>query len=345
MTDVASDGRVLVLSATWRQAHSEAAFVLRTLAGALSRHVAVDVLVPGDPDFTTADGLFDPRGGGRGSREGTWPDPGSTAWPFPKDDEDPFVLAVVDARDAGARGVLDRHAPDLPVVAVASGVEAADWHDGTVVSPSGLGLHVPVNPLATERPHNGFGFTDYVLVLTDRVAGHADPQSGGAGAEAAGGAGGAGDTEEDPTPLAAWLIARFPRLHVVVVEDAEASAWRNRSLQGTVHVDTRTDLWRLMAHARATVDLHPGPLVGRECVESLRLGTPVVAPATAEPLAGVGGIVAFDDVPGLLASVEALEDPHNRAALGSRGREEADARHGDAVAFTRRVGEVLAGLA
>ena len=59
--------------------------------------------------------------------------------------------------------------------------------------------------------------------------------------------------------MVAWLTARFPDKEVVVVEDATAAVWRGRVLRGIVDVYTRTDLWRLVAHARVTVDLAPGP--------------------------------------------------------------------------------------
>ena len=121
---------------------------------------------------------------------------------------------------------------------------------------------MPINPLAATHRHNGLGFTGYLLVLSDRVG---SPEV------------------SPPTPMAAWLTARFPDKEVVVVEDAAAAVWRGRVLRGIVDVYTRTDLWRLVAHARVTVDLSPGPIIARECVESLRFGTPIVVPQTVPP--------------------------------------------------------------
>ena len=95
--------------------------------------------------------------------------------------------------------------------------------------------------------------------------------------------------------MVAWLTARFPDKEVVVVEDATAAVWRGRVLRGIVDVYTRTDLWRLVAHARVTVDLAPGPIIARECIESLRFGTPIVVPAesAARPHADAGGGMTF----------------------------------------------------
>ncbi len=172
-------GRVLVLSRTWWLPRSESAFVLRTLSGALSRHVTVDVLTPGPESSTIADGLFDVRTLGGVGTAASWPRPfdvspeevrGSIA-------ERP-VAALVEAGDGFALELLARHEPELPTILV--GVdpdEAAAALSASTggkpprsvgLSPLDVGLHVPVNPLAAQRPHNGFGFTDYLLVLTDR---------------------------------------------------------------------------------------------------------------------------------------------------------------------------------
>ena len=333
-------GRVVVVSRTWWTAGGEPAFVLRALAGALSRHAEVDVVAPGPPG-TIPDGLFDVPGTGTADGRGEWPEPPSAPWDGEGSGRLPPLAAVVDQGDVAGARLVGHHLPGVPVLLVGAGGDPAtqappgDGRDTVTgrqaarlrTTPRGIGLHVPVNPMAAVRPHNGFGFTGYVLVLTDRAP--AD--------------GGAPDPPASPTALAAWIIARFPGRHVVVVEDAEASAWCNRSRWGSVHIDTRTDLWRLMAHAQVTVDLRPGPLLARECVESLRFGTPIVVPGgtAAAPLAEAGGGRCYDDVAGLLAGVESLADPALRAEASRRGRHEADTRHGDADRFVARVGEVL----
>ena len=107
----------------------------------------------------------------------------------------------------------------------------------------------------------------------------------------------------------------------MVVENAVASVWRARSLRGQITVDTRTDLWRLLAHARLTVDLAPGPLVARECVESLLYGVPVVVPAgtAGARLAALGGGLWFGDEAELIGCVEALDDQQLHGTLAEQG--------------------------
>jgi hypothetical protein len=143
--------------------------------------------------------------------------------------------------------------------------------------------------------------------------------------------------------MAAWLTARFPDKEVVVVEDATAAVWRGRVLRGIVDVYTRTDLWRLVAHARVTIDLAPGPIIARECVESLRFGTPIVVPekSAARPHAEAGGGMTFSGYPELLTGVAHLFDESVRAAMSSRGRSYADTHYGDPRAFVDSVARAL----
>jgi glycosyltransferase involved in cell wall biosynthesis len=316
MGDRRKSGRVAVLSRAWGRADQEAAWVVRQLAGALSRLAEVDVVVPGPPGAPRPDGAFDVHaaGGGTAGGQGEWPESELAGWP----DVPRPTMALVHAGDWGARALLDRFAPDAAVLEV----------DATVRR---VGLHVAVNPLAAERRHNGIGFTGYLLILTDRDA-------GGPGEAAPGRPRG-----ERPTPLAAWVTARFPRLDVVVVENAMAWVWRARSLRGLVGVDTRTDLWRLMAHARMVVDLRPGPLVARECVEAQRFGTPVIVPAgtPAADLAAAGGGLWFRDVAELLGCVAAFGDDAVRDTLGAQGRAVADERYGDPDRFVDRMAAAI----
>lgn len=353
MGDRRSVERIAILSSAWG-AHDEVAFVVRNLAGAASRTGPVDVLVPGRPSPARPDGAFDLVPVGEPSPGHRWPAPDLAAWPSGHT----LSLALVDQADPDLLGLLGRFAPGVPVAALLPGPDTRSGVDAVLavaarppdaggrVMAAGppdagrppdtdgrpdrqagrptmavheVGLHVPVNPLAAGHRHNALGFTDYVLVLSDRRPATADTDT--------------------PTPLAAWLAARFPRRHVVVVEQAVASVWRWRSLRGRVSVDTRTDLWRLIAHAQVVVDLHPGPLVARECVESLRYGTPVVVPAgtAAADLAALGGGLWYRDVAELLACVDAFGDRDLRDTLGTQGRAVAEEHYGDPVGFVDRV--------
>jgi hypothetical protein len=110
---------------------------------------------------------------------------------------------------------------------------------------------------------------------------------------------------------------------------------------------TRMNLWRLIARAAMTVDLRlPGPL-GREAIESMMLGTPVVVPegsAAAEHAeAGNGGL--WFAAPGeMLEQVRYLLDhEEERAALGAAGAMWAEEEHGQTERFVREATRFVLG--
>jgi hypothetical protein len=326
MSDV-DDRATVLLSRSWKLPESELSFVTRALAGAVSRTTPVIVLVPSPFGPAEPDGAFDLIGTGLGP-EGGWPPAPRAQWPDGLSRDGTFI---VDEADHDVLSLLDHHAPGCTVYTVAptegnaerrhlvplrftaSAGSAADF----------IGLHVPINPIAATHRHNGLGFTGYVLVLSDRSA--------------------APDVSP-PSPMVAWLTARFPDLHIVVVEDATAAVWRGRVLRGIVSVYTRTDLWRLLAHARVTIDLAPGRIIARECVESLRFGTPILVPtaSAASAHADAGGGLTFSGYAELLAGVAHLSDDAVRDAMSAQGRRYADAQYGDQTAFVQRVARALA---
>jgi len=335
MAEPGAPGVLCIMGRRWDRRSSETAFVLRALAGAASRQRPVRVLCPGAPGPARPDGAFDVRPVGAGLDPGTWPSPGQASWPA---GPGPSIV-LVEPGDRAALAVARTAAPDAVVLELVASIggpdaEATEADAGLAVTswaaraahargldPAAVfevGLHVPVNGLAAEHRHNGIGVEDYLLVLSDR-----------AGAET--------------TPVAAWLAARFPRETVVVVQDAVASVFLGRALRGRIAVDTRTDLWRFMAHARVTVDLRPGRLVARECVESLRFATPVVVPVgtVGAEHAEAGGGRTYRSLVELFDQLADLADPRRRADLARSGRAVADERYGDAGAFTARVAAAL----
>jgi hypothetical protein len=347
MPETATRPRVALFSDTWGRAHDERGFVARGIAGAVSRTAAVDVFVPGAPGPARPDGGFDLTAVGAPATDDGWPAPDEAELSHPG----PYALAIVDRASPGACRLVRRHLPGVPITTIVSGHEhpppqldgapcAGTMAVGLPPGPAGtdpatganaVGHYVGINALASQRRHVGIGFTGYVLVL-----GGDDHQPG---SDLAGG-------DPDPSALTAWLLSRFTRDVIVVVDDAIATVWRSRSLLGRMTVDSRMDLWRLVSHAAVTVDQAPGALVARECVESLRYGVPVVVPAgtPAAHLAASGGGLWYQDVPELLGCVEALQDPALRTTLGAQGREIADRWYGDAAAFVARVGAAVAAL-
>ncbi len=313
---------------SWLRApESEVAVATRSVAGALSRLVTVDVFVPGDGQ-PFADGAFDvtPIGGGR-----VPPDP-----PVARVPRAPYRAVLVEAGDddaelAAAVGSLAAGAPVLsvgPARIPVDGVLDVGLHD--VGEPTGegpvvhhVGLYARVHPGASGRRHYGLGTVpEYLLVLGDRPGVPTTPS---------------------PSDRARWLLARFPRRYIVVLEGGTARVWRSRSCVAQFDVHTRMDLWILVARAWGVVDLLPGDLFARECVESLRYGVPVVVPArsAADGLAQAAGGMRFSSTADLLSCLDTLGDPGVRAALASRGREVADRWYGDPHGLVARLAGAL----
>ena len=307
----------VVIGCHWRERLSELAFVTRSIAGAATREGPVSVLVPGPVGEIEPDGTFDLEGFGVD---------GALRWP-------PRLAAVgavvVDRltrevatllADAGPRAVFtlststaEVHEPSCRRLHL---VPAPDADPSLLVT-----VHVPVNPAAEQHRHHGFGFTGYLIVLSDRPG---EP--------------------EDPPPAVAWLSAAFPEAEIILVENAVASAWKGRALRGKAHVDTRMDFWRLVAHAALCIDLDPGRCIARECIESLRLGTPIIVPEDSEIAtmhARASGGSTFGDPAELLTAVGRLQNENERSAASDAGRRYADAWYGDAGALVERVRMLL----
>jgi hypothetical protein len=313
----------VVLSASWQRPHSELAFVTRALAGAASRTGSVHVVTPTQSGTVKADGAFDLLGLGA-APGGGWPEPAAIRWPRPLEGQ---VAWIVDEPDQGARSLVDVFGNDqvaFSVARVPGGIGEPVRQLGLVGSAegNGIGLHVPINPLAGGHRHMGLGFTGYILVLTDRSA---------------------TPSVEPPTAAVSWLTSRFYDHHVVVVEGGAAAAWKGRALRGVVPVDTRTDLWRLLAHAQLTVDLEPGDVIARESIESLLFGTPIVVPTgtVAAAHTHAGGGLAFSDTRELFSGVEKLLDDSTRERFSREGSHYAKAVYGDPAGFTERLAAVL----
>ncbi|MHB8318554.1 MAG: glycosyltransferase [Acidimicrobiales bacterium] len=336
--------RFFVFSKDWKQNDQdfEEIFVVRSWLGALSRFADLDILTPGNPRSQYPDGLFDLYTIGSDASGGGWPvslDLDSLPHPGAS-------YAFMRSNDLGAHRLWEQLQPDgrtlgwsttasidissdvtLTVTrgqrdAIVRQLGATDVRRGDpdLKNPGvvATGLYIPINELSAAQRHNGLGFTDYLIVLTDRPG---------------------TNRRDSPPDSAAWIAARFPREYLVVVEAGEASVWHERSLRGSIRVDTRADLWRLIAHARATIDLRPDPHVARECVESMRYGVPTVVPASTVAAEHVtdGGGMTYRSIAELFECIEALLDPELKVDLGHQAREIADRRFGDPTRFAEAV--------
>ena len=110
---------------------------------------------------------------------------------------------------------------------------------------------------------------------------------------------------------------------------------------------TRMNLWRLMAQAAVTVDLRsPGP-IGREAIESLRFGTPVVVPdssVAAEHAAVANAGLWYRNQGEMVDFVRALlDDEVVRSQLGANGQQWAEQVHGDTERFVTQASNVVLG--
>jgi hypothetical protein len=332
-----NEHHIAVFSASWTRAPlCESAVAVRSIAGALSRLATVDVFVPGE-GRPFGDGAFDvapirsaqmPRGlyravvvdAGPGDLEELSRSVASRAAGAP-------VLSVGSAPIA-VDGVLDVGIGELhDHDAVGGRDHPADGDDGAAKPVvHHVGLYARVHPGASSRRHHGLvTVPDYLLVLGDRPGVPATPS---------------------PSDRARWLLARFAHQYVVVLEGGVARAWRSRSCVAQFSVHTRMDLWILMAQAWGVVDLLPGALYARECVEALRYGVPIVVPdgRAAGRLARASGGMRFSCTAELLSCAEALGDTTTREALAAAGREVADRWYGDPHGLVTRLAGVL-GLA
>jgi hypothetical protein len=302
----------VVIGRHWLEPRSELAFATRSLAAAASRCGPVAILVPGDPGRRAADGAFDLRGMGS---------PGALQWPEELSTE---TTVIVDELTTDVATLLaSTHPASVFAIWAPRDTQQPTWRPLPLVGgPEPVGVHVPVNRLAERYRHHGFGFTDYPLVLSDRT-----------GAEG-----------EEPPPAAAWISADDVEADVVVVEDAVAWAWKGRALRGKVSVDTRMDLWRLLAHANVCIDLGPGPYIARECIEALRFGTPIVVPNQTGPAAfhaQASGGSTFSDPEDLLAAVSSMKDEAKRSEVSHAGRRYSDSQFGDPASLVARVRALL----
>jgi hypothetical protein len=131
--------------------------------------------------------------------------------------------------------------------------------------------------------------------------------------------------------------------------EVDGDRWRVSDAEGTLALPvtpTRINLWRLMAHAAMTIDLRPQGPLGREALESMLLGTPVVVPDNTAAMAHVraaSGGLWYRDIGELLDAARALLDPALRARLGAQGAAYAASHHGRIDAFVERCAALVLG--
>lgn len=108
---------------------------------------------------------------------------------------------------------------------------------------------------------------------------------------------------------------------------------------------SRLDAWRWMSRALAVLDPTPHRLVGREVLEAMLFGTPVIVHARGDATrehaeVGNGGLWYRTDEE-LYGVVRALLDEEVRIALGGQGGAYAEERFSDTDRFIKKIDEVL----
>lgn len=181
-----------------------------------------------------------------------------------------------------------------------------------------VGAPLAANSSVLVEPNSWVGDTEYLFVNTGIA-------SGDTGMEA---------------ELSRLLRLRFDDRPVGVSYTDGFFVWHEGRRQTGWPVERSSDLARLMAWARVTVDLHPGELFARSCVESLLYGTPIVVPGRSrarEYAHEGGGGLWFDDPAELTWGVECLLETDAGPVLARQGRAYAEAEFGSTDRFIERV--------
>ncbi|HUY64680.1 MAG TPA: hypothetical protein VMV14_09235 [Acidimicrobiales bacterium] len=257
----------------------------------------------------------------------------------------PDLVVLAGHTDVGSLRVCERVCPGVPLIVVPLVTDArtlalahfapiferaqavlvfTDAEQGAVagryptVPVHRVGLPMGANPSVQREPNTYLGERQYALVVT----------------------GGLFDDSSWPSTLARVLGARFPQRYVAVSALDRLAVFHDGEIVETDAVERGTDLLRLVAWARMMVDLRPGTLFARRCVESLHYATPIVVPGSScgreHAELGAGGLW-FEGPSDLTGCVEALFDSATAGALGQQGKAYAELHYGTTESFMTRV--------
>ncbi len=261
----------------------------------------------------------------------------------------PDLAVVVGHRNLGALAAVDAHRSDLPVVLLAlalPGTVGASPHFDRMIdradqvlavteaerleiverygrpeSVHRIGAPLAANASVLAEPNTWVGDTDYVFIHT----------------------GVASDDDHIEAELSRIVRMRFDQRPVGVAHTDGFFVWHEGRQQRGWPVERSSDLARLMAWARVTVDLHPGKLFARTCAESLLYGTAIVVPADSRAREyaqrGRGGLW-FEDLAELTWCVESLLETSAGDILGAQGQAYTEYEFGSTDRFIERVTRV-----
>ena len=163
---------------------------------------------------------------------------------------------------------------------------------------SPLGVHVPVNRLAEQHRHHGFGFTDYLLVLSDRTRRARRAASGGRLAQ---------------RRLRRRRRRRPRKCGRLGLEGAGAARQASRSTPGWTCGDCSPTPTSASTSRRE-------PHIARECVEAMRFGTPIIVPARRWPRASARAGNRRRHLSGCVGAACTPPPPSGTSRIGRRSR-------------------------
>ncbi|MHB8329883.1 MAG: glycosyltransferase [Acidimicrobiales bacterium] len=261
----------------------------------------------------------------------------------------PDLVVLAGHTDVGSLRVCERVCPGVPLILVPLVTDArtlalahfapiferahavlvfTDTEQGAVagryptVPVHRVGVPLAANPSVQREPNTHLGEREYALVVT----------------------GGRGDDSSWAAALTRVLGVRFPQRHVAVSALDRLAVFHDGEIVETAAVERGTDLLRLVAWARMMVDLRPGTLFARRCVESLHYATPIVVPESSRARehaeSGAGGLW-FEGPSDLTGCVEALFDSDTADALGQQGKAYAELHYGTTESFMTRLAAVV----
>ncbi len=238
---------------------------------------------------------------------------------------------------------------DAPTtIVVTTQAEATQMRHLATSGPAGpsianVGMALTVNPLALTSAPLGLDETDYVLILASW----------------------AGPDTRLRWPVAHWLHHQLvdelgDAVTVTVTVDGGGVGGggvggggggtmigKGETWSAGPPVRGRTDLWRLMARARVMVDLRAPAYFGREALESLMIGTPIVVPdqgAAGDHARSAGSRAYATKAEMVSATVDLCRPERGGSQIEDQGKAWATTRFGDRDRFVGRVRSAL-GLA
>jgi hypothetical protein len=258
----------------------------------------------------------------------------------------PDAVVIAGHQQVGALDAVQRAVPDVPLTLLALGSDLASLafphyrplfdqsqHVLAVTATEGdeiarrhpgggavhrIGAPMAANTSALSEPNPWVGTTEYVLVITDAES----------------------ETDDEAVELARLIRLRFPDNPIAISYTDTFVAWHGGRWTTGWPVERSSDLGRLMAWARAVVDLRPGRLFARRCVDALLFGTPIVVPADSrarEHAQQGGGGLWFSTPSELTWCIEALLRPEQREPFSHQGQAYAEEYFGSTQRFTERV--------